>query len=171
MALLLLAPRWLHPAPRRKLCGLSLHTRTWTTAQGTCTGPGMLRDLSTGGSHSEVQKKCFTTACNASKEGRKLFRTNHAFHNVQLSLPLLYVCTQPFKGQPEQQTCVRTLCYRAPSPRWNTTTPRFQITNDSKTSGGKQTQTLRELLPSRLPSGIRRPPQAAPPRTHTRFSI
>lgn len=38
--------------------------------------------------------------------------------------------------------CVCSLCYCAPSPRWNNTTLHFQITNDSKTSRGKQKQTL-----------------------------
>lgn len=73
---------------------LSLYTCVWRTAQDTCMNPGMLCDLSAGGSHSEVWKKCFTTVCNASREGCKLFKINHTLHNVQLSLLLLYFCTQ-----------------------------------------------------------------------------
>lgn len=73
---------------------LSPYTCAWRTAQDTCMHPGTLYHLSTGGSNSEVWKKCFTTVCNASREGCKLFRINHTRHNVQLRLLLLYFRTQ-----------------------------------------------------------------------------
>lgn len=83
-----------HRASRHEVCTPEPLHPCVEKAQDTCMNPGTLRDLSTVESHSKVWKKCFTAVCNASREGCKLFKINHALHNVQLSLLLLYFCTQ-----------------------------------------------------------------------------